>query len=396
MESSLQDASPQPREFPLEYLQRITNNFSEDNIIGEGGFGVVYKGVLDNGDVIALKKLTHKGLDDKEFTNEFNNIIRAHHQNIVQFSGYCYHPGTSWVMHNGQYIFAHEPIRILCFEYLHGGNLESHLSDDQPCRPDWQTCYKIIKGVCQGLNYLHNGHIDSIYHLDLKPANILLGNNMIPKIGDFGISRIFPSTKTVTTTTRMMGTMGFMPPEYINKQEISPKYDVFSLGAIIIQIMAGRQTYHDSGSVPSEKTILKVCEKWQKLHPTMSSQTWEEIKTCIGIALRCLEDDRHKRPTIVEIINELNWIDIEALSLTIEATNLSSRDASADNHHNNSASIVIHGSSSRFESSDEPMDYEHESFMRNSECRGIGMPRDLNQTDVGHCTRYPNLRFILL
>ncbi|VAI40113.1 unnamed protein product [Triticum turgidum subsp. durum] len=120
---------------------------------------------------------------------------------------------------------------------------------------------------------------------------------MIPKIGDFGISRIFPSTKTVTTTTRMMGTMGFMPPEYINKQEISPKYDVFSLGAIIIQIMAGRQTYHDSGSVP-------------KLHPTMSSQTWEEIKTCIGIALRCLEDDQHKRPTIVEIINELNWIDI--------------------------------------------------------------------------------------
>ena len=80
-------------------------------------------------------------------------------------------------------------------------------TDEQPCRPDWQTCYKIIKGVCQGLNYLHNGHIDSIYQLDLKPANILLGNDMIPKIGDFGISRIFPSTKTVTTTTRMMGTM---------------------------------------------------------------------------------------------------------------------------------------------------------------------------------------------
>ncbi|XBI86299.1 hypothetical protein VPH35_094285 [Triticum aestivum] len=336
MESSLQDASPQPREFRLEFLQRITNNFSEDNIIGEGGFGVVYKGVLDNGIVIAVKKLTHKGLNDKEFINEFNNIIRARHQNIVQFFGYCYHPGTSWVMHNGQYIFAHEPIRILCFEYLHGGNLESHLSDEQPCRPDWQTCYKIIKGVCQGLNYLHNGHIDSIYHLDLKPANILLGNDMIPKIGDFGISRIFPSTKTVTTTTRMMGTMGFMPPEYINEQEISPKYDVFSLSAIIIQIMTGRQSYHDSGSVPSEKMIDLVCEKWQKLHPTMSLQTWEEVKTCIGIALRCLQDDRHKRPTIIEIIDELNRIDIEALSLTIEATNLSSRKASAYNHHNNS------------------------------------------------------------
>ena len=83
---------------------------------------------MNNGEEIALKKLNHTGLDDKEFTNEFNNIIRAHHQNIVQFDGYCYHPGTSWIMHDGQYIFAHEPIRILCFEYLHGGNLESLLS----------------------------------------------------------------------------------------------------------------------------------------------------------------------------------------------------------------------------------------------------------------------------
>ncbi|VAI40125.1 unnamed protein product [Triticum turgidum subsp. durum] len=99
-------------------------------------------------------------------------------------------------MHNGQYVFAHEPVRILCFEYLHGGNLESYLSDEEPCSPDWQTCYKIVKGLCEGLNYLHNGHI---YHLDIKPTNILLDTNMMSKIGDFGISRIFPSTQTIKT-----------------------------------------------------------------------------------------------------------------------------------------------------------------------------------------------------
>lgn len=380
MESNLQDASPPPREFPLEFLQRITNNFSKDNIIGEGGFGVVYKGLLDNGEEIALKKLNHTGLDDKEFTNEFNNIIRAHHQNIVQFVGYCYHPG-SWIMHNGQYIFAHEPIRILCFEYLHGGNLESLLSDEQPCRSDWQTCYKIIKGVSQGLNYLHNAHEESIYHLDLKPANVLLDNNMIPKIGDFGISRIFSSTKTITTATRMMGTMGFMPPEYINKQEISPKYDVFSLGAVIIQIMAGRQRYRDCGRFPNEKIIELVCEKWRKLHPTMSTHTWLEVQTCIEIALRCLEDDKDKRLTIKEIVGELNRIGIETLSLSNEATNLQSKEALAYNHYNNSASIGVRENNNWFKAPAEPMDCEHESIMRNPKIHAIGGREDVIRAD---------------
>ncbi|KAF7044968.1 hypothetical protein CFC21_054124 [Triticum aestivum] len=391
MESNLQDTSPPPREFPLEVLQRITNNFSDDSIIGEGGFGVVYKGVLENGKEVALKKLTRKGFDDTEFTNEFNNIIRAHHQNIVQFVGYCYHPG-SWIMHNGKYVFAHEPTRILCFEYLHGGNLESHLSDQEPCRPDWQTCYKIIKGVSQGLDYLHNGHIDSIYHLDLKPANILLGNNMIPKIGDFGISRIFPLTKTITTATRMMGTIGFMPPEYIKKQEISPKYDVFSFGAIIIQIMAGRQSYRDCGSVPSEKLIELVCDKWRKLHPTMSSHTCLEVKTCITIALNCLEDDRDKRPTIGEILKELNRIDIETVSFTNEATNLQSREALAYNHNNNSGKVGAHDSDNQFKAPSNPTYYQHESVMRRQELCAIGGPSDVTQIDYVHRSRNPNHR----
>ncbi|XP_037422874.1 probable ion channel POLLUX isoform X2 [Triticum dicoccoides] len=359
MESNLVDTTPTSREFTLDFLRHITNNLSEDRIIGKGGFAVVYKGVLDNGEEIALKKLTHIGPEDTKFADEFNNIIRAHHQNIIQYVGYCYHPGN-WMKLDEKYIFAHEPIRILCFEYLHGGDLERHLSDEQPCGLDWQTCYKIIKGVCSGLNYLHSVNI---YHLDLKPANILLDNNMMPKIGDFGISRIFPSAKTITTATgTLIGTMGFMPPEYINENIISQKYDVFSLGAVILQIMAGRQSYRDCGRDPSETFIELVCEKWRKkLHPTMSPHSCQQVNACIGIALRCLEDDRQKRPTTREIatelnridmgnlslteevVNELNLIDTEFCSLTDKATNLQSRVALAYNHYKNSGVSDLRG-----------------------------------------------------
>ncbi|KAF7069308.1 hypothetical protein CFC21_074960 [Triticum aestivum] len=406
-------ASPMTREFTLDFLQHITNNFAEDRIIGKGGFAVVYKGVLDNGEEIALKKLTHIGPEDTKFADEFNNIIRAHHQNIVQYVGYCYHPGR-WIEHNEQYIFVHEPTRILCFEYLHRGDLERHLSDKQPCGLDWQTCYNIIKGVCAGLNYLHSVHI---YHLDLKPENILLDNNMMPKIGDFGISRIVPSTKTITTTKgTLRGTMGFMPPEYIDKQEISSKYDMFSLGAIIIQIMAGRQNYWNCGRVPSETFIELVRKIWRKkLHPTMSSHTWQEVNTCVRIGLRCLQDDRHKRPTIREIVDELKSIDIknisptdeiidelnqndriatEKFSLADEATNLQMRVALAYNHYKYSASIGVHDSSSRLKSPADLMNYEQEPVMRDpeQESPAIGGLADLTQMDGNCCSNNPNLR----
>ncbi|XBI86309.1 hypothetical protein VPH35_094291 [Triticum aestivum] len=409
MGSNFQDKSRLTNKFTLDFLQHITNNFSEDRILGRGGGGVVYKGVLENGEEIALKKLNQIGLDDKEFTNEFNNIIRVHHQNIVQFVGYCYHEERRCTEYNGQYVFALEAEGILCFEYLHGGDLERHLSEEQPCRLDWHTCYKIIKGVCAGLNYLHSGNI---YHLDLKPANILLDNNMMPKIGDFGISRIFPSTKTITPTTRtLIGTVGFMPPEYIDKQEISPKFDVFSVGVIIVQMMAGRKNYFDCGSVPSEIFNELVCEIWrEKLGPTMLSHTWKEVKTCIGIALRCLEDDRNKRPTIREIVDELNRIDIENLtladetvdkldridieifSLTHEVTNLQNRVALAYNHYKNAASIGVHESNSRFMSPPDPMDYEQESIMRNPEIRAIGGCEGVTRADDGNRSRDLNIR----
>uniref|UniRef100_A0ACD5Y9W4 Uncharacterized protein n=1 Tax=Avena sativa TaxID=4498 RepID=A0ACD5Y9W4_AVESA len=306
-------------QFKFELLKQITNNFSEDRIIGSGAYGVVYKGVLDNGENIAVKKLINRPLDhdsEKQFHNECINLMRVHHPNIVRLVGYCDETRRRCIEHDGIYVFAEENERALCFEFLEGGSLDKHVSDE-PCRLDWDTCYNIIKGVCHGLNHLHNGYKDSIFHFDLKPANILLDNTMIPKIGDFGLSRLFSTTGTCTTTTPL-GTIGYTPQEYVDKQEISPKFDVFSLGGVILHIMAGRKHYYDHVDTPS-KIIELVCEIWGKrLHATIWSHASKEVKTCIEIALRCVKSDRHERPTISMIVNDLNRNDIAKFPLTYE------------------------------------------------------------------------------
>ncbi|XP_047047367.1 disease resistance protein RGA5-like [Lolium rigidum] len=298
-------------QFEFALLEQITDNFSKDRIIGRGAYGVVYKGVMDNGETIAVKRLSYMPPDhvsEKQFHNECTNLMRVQHQNIVRLVGYCSETHHTSIEHNGELVFCKENKRALCFEYLQGGSLDKHVSDE-PCSLDWDTCYKIIKGVCEGLNHLHNGYKDPIFHLDLKPGNILLDNNMIPKIGDYGLSSLFSTTKTCTTTTPL-GTMGYTPPEFASKQEISSKYDVFSLGVVIIHMIAGRKHYYDHVDTPS-KIIELVCENWEKrLHAMMWSHASQEIKTCIEIALRCVKSDRQERPTISNIVDDLNRIDI--------------------------------------------------------------------------------------
>jgi len=209
-------------------------------------------------------------------------------------------------------------------EYLEGGSLDKYVSD-RSCGLDWHTCYAIIRGVCEGLNYLHNGSKDPIFHLDLKPANILLNKEMMPKIGDFGLSRLCPSAKTCTTI-KIMGTPGYMPPEYIERCQITSKFDIFSLGVIIIQIMAGRKGYFELADMTSQEFIKLVHEKWLKrLHTAASSHTSHEVKRCIEIALKCVEVDRVKRPTIAEVVDELNKIDTSNASPPGQVTNLQNK-----------------------------------------------------------------------
>ncbi|CAL4991703.1 unnamed protein product [Urochloa decumbens] len=309
-----------PRDLTFKLLEDITNKFSEEHKVGKGGYGEVYKGVLQSGEVIAVKKLFHQqGLDDVQFEKEFNNLMRVQHHNIIRLVGYCYETRHKHIEVNGKYHFAEIAERALCFEYLQQGSLTNHLSDES-CGLDWDTRYKIIKGICEGLNYLHNGSKDNhMYHLDLKPENILLDTKMKPKIADFGLSRLFGTTQT-HITKNYAGTIGYVPPEYIDKRQISKKYDVFSLGIIIIQIRAGPLGYSRSAEMPSQQFIDLVHENWKnRCQTTPKHKSLEadslEVKMCIEMALRCVEPDRARRPSITEVIDKLN--EIESLKLPL-------------------------------------------------------------------------------
>ncbi|GJN34983.1 hypothetical protein PR202_gb23703 [Eleusine coracana subsp. coracana] len=174
----------------------------------------------------------------------------------------------------------------------------------------WHIRYKIVKGTCEGLNYLHNGLKEPIYHLDLRPENILVDENMVPKLADFGWLDIF-GEELHKMTNNSLRTLGHYPPEYVKEQIISEKFDVFSLGVVIIKIVTGPTGYTKIGDIASQEIINLATENWRKrLQETCSDSLLEayceQVKRCIEIAQYCVENDRHKRPNIVDIISKLN------------------------------------------------------------------------------------------
>jgi len=267
-----------------------------------------------NGEEIAVKKFHQyvERLDDKAFDNEVLNLREIQHQNIVRLLGYCYVSHHNYVDHNGGTVRAQDIERLLCFEYMEGGSLEKHISDES-CDLDWRTSFKIIRGICEGLNHLHTTKGKPIYHLDLKPANILLDKNKTAKIGDLGLSILAASTKSHRTGA-VRGTDGYMPPEYINDGVVSNKFDVFSLGVIIIKMLAGNTGYVCCHEMPPERFIEFVTEKWkEKLQGTKVYLSQEsdilQLKTCVDIALRCVKDERNERPDVKGIVNELEKLE---------------------------------------------------------------------------------------
>ncbi|CAN6177788.1 unnamed protein product [Urochloa humidicola] len=288
LDSILRDGSSEPQNLPLEYLRKITNNFADDRLLGEGGFGKVYKGVLQNGKLVAVKKLDQlkPGIQQRQFENE----------------------------HNGKYIFAEMPQKLICLEYMPNGSLDRHLSDESSGH-DWHTRYKIIKGICCGLHYLHEEcqcqFSASIIHLDLKPANILLDDNMGPKVADFGLSRLFEDTKTHTCATFVSGSLGYMAPEYLIGRIVTTKADIYNLGVIIIEIITGSKVNIFSYSSTSswQDFVECVLESWRsrsRLEGAPSETDCKQIKCCLEIGLDCIKFNREERPTSREIIERLD------------------------------------------------------------------------------------------
>lgn len=294
-------------DFTFALLDTITKSFSEEQKIASGGYGDIYRAV-HNGEEIAVKRLYHfQGLDDQQFQNEFRSLSKVSHKNVIRLIGYCYESRSKYMKHNGELVFAKMMERLLCFEYMQGGSLEKYIADE-PCRLDWPTCYKIIQGICDGLNHLHNAQEKAIFHLDLKPSNILLDKNMTPKIAGFDLS--VDSTEGTDPIAMRRGTLEYMPPEYIDSGIISNKFDVFSLGSIIIRMMDGHGGPYRYSEMSPNQFIEYVSENWKKRLQKLSEHSSYEmdilqVQACVEIAFRCLEADRNKRPSIEEIICKL-------------------------------------------------------------------------------------------
>ncbi|GLJ19712.1 hypothetical protein SUGI_0357150 [Cryptomeria japonica] len=212
--------------FSLKVLAEATGDFHDDNKLGEGGFGDVYKGTIKDGNEIAVKKLSTNSLQGKkEFLNEVKLVDNVQHRNLTKLLGCC----------------AEGDERLLVYNYYPNKSLDTFIFDSKKRKElDWQKRYNIIIGIAHGLHYLHEDSQLRIIHRDIKATNILLDDKLNPKITDFGIARFFPEDVT-QIQTRVAGTCGYMAPEYVMRGHLSVKVDVYSFGVLLLEIVCGRK-----------------------------------------------------------------------------------------------------------------------------------------------------------
>ncbi|VAI93134.1 unnamed protein product [Triticum turgidum subsp. durum] len=302
-------------------LRRITNDFSDAKKIGCGGYGDVYKADY-NGEEIAVKLLDPtKGIDDQQFMKELYNHMEVKHRNIVRLVGYCNEEIKKYVEQKvGPPVFGKHIYKVLCFEYMRRGSLDKHLSENS-LGDDWRTHYQIIKGTCEGLWYLHNGLEHRILHLDLKPGNILLDDYMEPKIADFGLSRIYTSSRSNTRVKLVSGTTKYMPPELRRGSEISEKTDTYGLGVTIIDVIRGSVGFELYHELEATRFVENVRTYWGQRDGTAHL---DQVEECTKIAIRCIRHDRRNRPTIKEIVADLNATETQILAEGPRALTISS------------------------------------------------------------------------
>ncbi|XP_044385242.1 receptor like protein kinase S.2 isoform X2 [Triticum aestivum] len=298
LERVLRDESVEPMSLTLPLLRHITNNFSDESVIGSGGFSTVYLGVLPSGLHIAVKKIANKHtIDESAFQNEVFITMKVAHKNTLRFIGYCSHTEAKHFEVNGQHVFAEDRERLICVEYVPNGTLDTRVGEYGEL--DWNQRYQILKGICQGLCHLHETL--HVVHGDIKPSNILIGDNHVPKFFDFGMSRSFDDGETSGYTKDVKGTIGYMAPEMI-EGHWSTKSDIYSLGIMITELLTGKK-----GCGPSVEQVLKQLRK--RLVKEGAFSSWEnkyhQVRTCLEIGYTCMEDDPDKRPSALEIIQRL-------------------------------------------------------------------------------------------
>uniref|UniRef100_A0A1D1YI47 Putative LRR receptor-like serine/threonine-protein kinase At1g56130 n=1 Tax=Anthurium amnicola TaxID=1678845 RepID=A0A1D1YI47_9ARAE len=281
--------------FDYRALRKATRNFDPKDQLGRGGFGPVYKGTLDDGRMIAVKQLSldKSQQGETEFLAEVRVITSIQHKNLVRLVGCC---------SNGAQ-------RLLVYEYMKNGSLDSILFGLTDTFLSWKIRFQIILGIARGLQYLHEDSHIRIVHRDIKASNILLGENFLPKIGDFGLARFFPEDQA-SLSTAYAGTLGYTAPEYAMRGELTEKVDIFSFGVLVLEIISSRR--NTNLTLPPEMQYLpeyawKLFERSRVIElvdPKLQADGVMEsdaLQVC-HVALLCLQSHPSARPPMSEIV----------------------------------------------------------------------------------------------
>ncbi|XP_050288716.1 cysteine-rich receptor-like protein kinase 10 [Quercus robur] len=286
------------QEFPyfnLASLQAATNNFGDSNKLGQGGFGPVYKGILSDGKVVAIKRLScYSEQGSEEFTNEVLLIMKLQHKNLVRLLGFC--------------IDGEE--KLLVYEFMPNSSLDVILFDPRNrAKLNWSRRLNIITGIARGILYLHEDSRLRIIHRDLKASNVLLDYEMNPKISDFGMARIFAGNEGATNTTTIVGTYGYMAPEYAMGGIYSIKSDVFSFGVLLLEIISGKGNAGFHQSKRASSLLAYAWKLWNEgkalelMDPLLiDSFNRDEFLRYVHIGLLCVQEDASDRPTMSAVV----------------------------------------------------------------------------------------------
>ncbi|XP_048132539.1 wall-associated receptor kinase-like 9 [Rhodamnia argentea] len=286
--------------FSEEDMRRATDNYSQSRFLGQGGFGTVYKGMLSDGTIVAVKK--SKTIDRgqiEQFINEVVVLSQVSHRNIVKLIGCC----------------LETKLPLLVYEFIPNGTLSQHIhQQDKDCSLSWEDRYRIACEVAGAIAYMHSAASIPIYHRDIKPSNILLDDNYTAKVSDFGTSRPVPSDKTHLTTA-VQGTFGYLDPEYFQSSQFTDKSDVYSFGVVLVELLTGRKPTSFSGDdegrhlIASFVMLMKENGLSQILDPVVANEAEAgDVLAVAMLAMRCLRLNGRKRPTMREVAVKLGGL----------------------------------------------------------------------------------------
>ncbi|XP_024024770.1 G-type lectin S-receptor-like serine/threonine-protein kinase At4g27290 [Morus notabilis] len=280
--------------FGFDTIANATNNFAFTNKIGQGGFGLVYKGVLSSGKEIAVKRLSKdSGQGPVEFKNEVTLISKLQHRNLVRLLGCC----------------IHREERMLIYEFMPKKSLDLYIfNETRETALDWKKRFNIIAGIARGLLYLHRDSRLRIIHRDLKANNVLLDSEINPKISDFGLARILGGDQTDINTKRVVGTYGYMSPEYMMDGHFSVKSDVFSFGVMVLEIVSGKTNRRFEHPDHNLNLLGHAWKLWIEDRPMelidvlMENVPVAEVLRCIQIGLLCVQKHPEERPLMSSVL----------------------------------------------------------------------------------------------